>query len=734
MQFEIIHKPTFTNQLLGIPKEYVVQILEKIQVLRDDPKPKGKLKKKLHGYKGKVYRLRSGDYRIIYTYDDGWVILLGVDARKDVYKGSKLVAEATEVDVRSLPDVDGLLTVEPSYVPQNPVGEVVKAEVLPVQLTDDLLKRLFVPEDFWLVLKGCRTLDDLTNAEIPDEVRDRVFDCVAQPNFDQVLNQPDFITGSTDDLLKFTEGELLGFLLRLNPEQEKYVNWAINASGPSLLKGGPGTGKSTVALYRTRAILETLQNQGVSQPKILFTTYTNALISFSQQLLTRLLGDDVKYVDVKTADAIANSLIYAEKNLSPNLSPTRREALNSPHSLAGKGVGGLGSNKLAKATDLRKLLKQALQEVADNFAGNLLKRQAQKRTLENLTVDYLIDEINSVIEAREITTLESYQGTPRNGREISLNKTQREAVWHLREYFYKLLEENNLKTWHQHRTDALDILREMENPPLYDAVVVDEAQDLDPNTLRLLTQLCRHPNRLFITADANQSIYGSSFRWNDVHQDLKFVGRTGILKVNHRTTREINEAAYSFLATSTLEDETETKNNSSLIREYINNGPPPAVRAVTNPADEAELLIRFCKTAAREYRLGTSACAILTPTESAGDKIASQLNYLGLPATFMSSKNLDLNSKKVKVVTLKAAKGLEFPIVCIAGFLNAAYPKINKNTPEDEIAEIIKKERRSLFVGMTRAMRALLIIVPETDTSGLLTDFDTQLWNLGNGN
>ncbi|MGF1674334.1 MAG: UvrD-helicase domain-containing protein, partial [Rivularia sp. (in: cyanobacteria)] len=479
-----------------------------------------------------------------------------------------------------------------------------------------------------------------------------------------------------------------------------------NANGPSLLKGGPGTGKSTVALYRTRAILEILQNQGVSQPKILFTTYTNALISFSQQLLTRLLGDDVKYVDVKTADSIANSLIQADNSQS--------------------------EYKLATATDLRKLLKQALKNAAETFAGNLLKRQAQKRTLENLTVDYLIDEINSVIEAREITTLEEYQNTPRSGREISLNKTQRQAVWHLREHFYQLLAENNLKTWHQHRTDALDILREMENPPVYDAVVVDEAQDLDPNTLRLLTQLCRHPNRLFITADANQSIYGSSFRWNDIHQDLKFVGRTGILKVNHRTTREINEAAYSFLATSTLEDETENaKNNDNLIREYINNGPPPAVRAVTNAANEAELLMRFCQTAAREYRLGTNACAILTPTEDAGEKIASQLNYLGLPASFMSSKNLDLNSKKVKVITLKAAKGLEFPIVCIAGFLNAAYPKFTKNTPEDEIAEILKRERRSLFVGMTRAMRALLIIVPENDTSGLLTDFDSQHWNLG---
>ncbi|MHC5827294.1 MAG: hypothetical protein ACYT04_68320, partial [Nostoc sp.] len=30
------------------------------------------------------------------------------------------------------------------------------------------------------------------------------------------------------------------------------------------------------------------------------------------------------------------------ENLSPNFSPARREALNSPHSLVGKGAGGLG--------------------------------------------------------------------------------------------------------------------------------------------------------------------------------------------------------------------------------------------------------------------------------------------------------------------------------------------------------------------------------------------------------
>jgi mRNA-degrading endonuclease RelE of RelBE toxin-antitoxin system len=114
MPFELIHKPTFTNQLLTIPKEQITQILEKIELLRDNPKTQGKLKKRLHGYEGKVYRLRCGDYRIIYSYGDGWVSLLGVDQRKDVYKGNKLMAEAVAVDVHQLPTPDELLSPKPT--------------------------------------------------------------------------------------------------------------------------------------------------------------------------------------------------------------------------------------------------------------------------------------------------------------------------------------------------------------------------------------------------------------------------------------------------------------------------------------------------------------------------------------------------------------------------------------------------------------------------------------------
>ena len=701
MSFEIIHKPTFLNQLLAIPTEFMSQILEKVELLRDDPSPRGKVKKKLHGYKGKVYRLRSGDFRIIYTYGDGWVALLGVDARKDVYNGKKLVAEPTELDISQLPNIEELLAPQSDYSQTHQPPKTAPSEnLLPTTLDEALLKQLRIPQNYTSTLLACRTLDDLTNANIPEIIRERVFDCVTTPNFDQVLNQPSFLTQSPDDILRFKEGDLLGFLLKLNPEQEKYVTWAINAQGPTLLKGGPGTGKSTVAIYRTREMLQRLRADENDQPKLLFTTYTNALVTFSEQLLQQLLGKDSRRVDVKTADGLMYATICSDT----------------------------GKPTIASLTQLRSIIKQARESAIATLPGNPLQQQAQRLILERLSLQYLLDEINDVIDARGITTLEAYLETPRHGRQVPLNKTQRQAIWQLRSHFCDQLTAQGLETWPQLRNRALTILQKNETPPVYDGVIIDEAQDLPPNTLRFLIQLCKAPNGklggLFITADANQSIYGSSFRWSDIHSNLKFVGRTGILRINHRTTQEIDTAAHQYLTAGLLDTDLPE-------RQYIHGGPPPAVRAVADKQAEANLLAQFCQTAAREFRLGIGACAILTPTEKAGKTLAGQLNYLGLDAHFMSSKVLDITRRGIKILTLKSAKGLEFPIVAIAGFLESPFPYLPKGLTEKAQTEILLQERRTLFVGMTRAMRALLLVIPTEKPGPLLQDFDAELWNLG---
>ncbi|MFI5301943.1 MAG: 3'-5' exonuclease, partial [Polyangiales bacterium] len=431
---------------------------------------------------------------------------------------------------------------------------------------------------------------------------------------------------------------------------------------------------------------------GVETPKLLFTTYTNALVSYSQSLLQSLLGADAKLVVVRTADSVARELA---------------------------DLGGMW--KAPTDSELKKLLVECRTKMT--FAGNALQQRAQRQTIEKLGTDYLLEEILDVIDGRGLSSAAEYESARRPGRDVPLNKTQRGAVWAAREAFHAALTARKLVTWEDLRARAA-ARAPTAAVPKYDGVIVDEAQDLSPTTLRMLAALSRSANRVFFTADANQSIYGASFRWQDVHADLKFQGRTGVLKANYRSTREIGEAANGYLAVGEIEDE-------NVAQAFAKSGPLPAIRAVATTADEVRLLDRFVRSASKELRLGMGACAILVPSNDAGERIASALQARKIPTAFMHGKDLDLKSKSVKVITLKSAKGLEFPCVALAGFVDGSFPFMPPNATDEERDEVLKRERRTMYVAMTRAMHSLLLVVPKDATSPLLTGFDTKAWNLG---
>ena len=166
-----------------------------------------------------------------------------------------------------------------------------------------------------------------------------MFDVAAEPDFDRVLEQPSFNTGDVSDLLKYAEGELVGFLLHLDPDQERLVSWAVKGSGPTLVKGGVGTGKSTVALYRVRETIASLRAAGHPEPRLLFTTYTTALVAGSRQLLSRILGDDLRLVDVRTADSVVASVLEHDPVAQLEVADraAAREALEVAVGMIGRG-------------------------------------------------------------------------------------------------------------------------------------------------------------------------------------------------------------------------------------------------------------------------------------------------------------------------------------------------------------------------------------------------------------
>lgn len=82
--YELRFKPSVAKDLQGIPQADVQRILARIETLRDNPRPHGSEKLSAQ----ERYRLRQGNYRILYTVADAEVIveIVKIGHRRDVYR------------------------------------------------------------------------------------------------------------------------------------------------------------------------------------------------------------------------------------------------------------------------------------------------------------------------------------------------------------------------------------------------------------------------------------------------------------------------------------------------------------------------------------------------------------------------------------------------------------------------------------------------------------------------
>lgn len=84
--YEIRFKKSVAKDLRGIPNTDLKRILERIDGLAADPRGEGCIK--LSGKER--YRVRQGDYRIVYEINDAEIIVLivRVGHRSDVYRAN----------------------------------------------------------------------------------------------------------------------------------------------------------------------------------------------------------------------------------------------------------------------------------------------------------------------------------------------------------------------------------------------------------------------------------------------------------------------------------------------------------------------------------------------------------------------------------------------------------------------------------------------------------------------
>ena len=79
----ISFKPTFLKELGKLSANHQSQVLAKVRMLATDPRPDAKTRKRLRGVEDGLCRLRSGDCRVFYSYDNASVSLYSVRRRSE---------------------------------------------------------------------------------------------------------------------------------------------------------------------------------------------------------------------------------------------------------------------------------------------------------------------------------------------------------------------------------------------------------------------------------------------------------------------------------------------------------------------------------------------------------------------------------------------------------------------------------------------------------------------------
>lgn len=676
-------KPSCTRELAAFPAERAGLLWEKINQLVADPLPDGKVKKKLKGSDG-VYRLRVAEHRVFYSFGERWISLLGIRRRsEDTYDGVP-----DNRPPHALPedddDLDTLLA-RPDR-PSFNFATIPPPRELPRPLSPEFLRELGIATAALPVLLQCRTEDDLLAAAIPADTLSVLLDALFPPSLESVTQQPDLVVPSTEHLIRFKEGDLFGFLLQLDEEQRRLTRWAL--AGPTMVRGGAGSGKSTVALYRVKELLE--RPGATGRERVLFTTYTQALLAVTRQLLEQILSpEQLRRVTVATCDQVAREVVFGRRK-----------------------IGKFESDRDA----LRRL--SALRKQHRPTGVSAFEARLRQRALDRLSDHWLLEEFDWILDGRGLTSLDEYQQAARPGRGLSLSSRARTAIWDLYVAFSASAPAERFPAL---RREALAVVRGGWRGH-YDAVLVDEAQDLSPVSLALLAEVCATPEGLFFTADNNQSLYSRSYNWSSAHPRLQFRGRTALLRRNYRSTRELDRAAFAVLQAG----QDEPLEASTSVRE----GPLPVLVRGATAEDEGAWIAGFVRQMARHLHVKVSAAAVLVPSAAAGEALAEQLRQEGLDARFFPGRDLDLRSDVVRVLTLHSAKGLEFPVVAVAGLASEGYP-VPEDFDEPELfGERARHERRLLYVGLTRAMRGLMLIVPNGSRHPALQSLDPTHWHL----
>ena len=239
----------------------------------------------------------------------------------------------------------------------------------------------------------------------------------------------------------------------------------------------------------------------------------------------------------------------------------------------------------------------------------------------------------------------------------------------------------------------------------YGAVMIDEGHDFEPHWFRLATQMVDPDTEsVLVLYDDAQSIYGrSKRRFSFSSVGIQAQGRTTILRVNYRNTRQVLDLATRFARELLDPQEAEDDGIPLIAPESAGReGPEPAIVPLPSLPREIDYIAGHLQRLHEQGR-PWSEMAVLHRRVRTGGQLAQVFRRAGIPFDNLGDRRRSgpNGADTVKIVTMHSSKGLEFPVVALAG--------LGEMEPGEEQAA---EEARLLYVAMTRAMEELIITGP----------------------
>lgn len=709
-QWNQVMTKEFWNDFSKLPSDATQRAKRAIDRMLQDPWAQELHPEKIQAAETGVHSCRADDnYRIIWKHiKPNDIVFLLIDKHDAAYRRASRKTFTLKDGVVKIMDIvevgaepaEALMTQKSSSSGKQ-IGKLF------IAYTDKEILSWEIPDDLLPNIRALDNVDELAQFENRNVLAEAIFDklltvalnIIERPIVpDEKLSESISKFQGGDDLYQFIDsdefkrvldGTLEEWMLFLAPHQRILTIREYN--GPARVRGVAGSGKTVIALHRARFLARKISG---TTRKVLFLTFGNRLPGVMDYLFNKLAGENNK--EANTFECITfHQLCYRLVKKSGTILAI--------------------DDKLCESA-----LLSAIEKMKENFnAPSLFSHSAQ----------FFQDEIKYAIKGRGISTLGEYLKLDRSGRGTPLNPSERQAMFAVYQAYQNQLISKGKFDYEDYIIEALKLLRsgKINNLP-YAHIVVDEIQDLSEAAMRLVRSLAPEgPNDLFLVGDGMQRIYPGGYSLATLK--IEIGGRSSLLRKNYRNTQQILRSAHAMLENTKMDDMDISESISTQPEFSIRQGELPIKKNFDTTEDEFRWIAGEIKRLIDNLHYALGDIAILYRHSNPYKDLITK----SLPKLY-SIKEITKDSTTyfgdtLKYTTFHSGKGLEFKVVFIVGATDGQFvPKDNWTLEGAELEEYLNRERRLLYVAMTRARDLLYITSSRGQESRFLSIVPKDYW------